>query len=61
MEILLDLERERKQVIYVFGPFFDCYGKPWEGCLSGLRFKAYQEPCLTCVNKYGKHLLERVH
>jgi len=57
----MEFRKEKEQVKLIHGPVFDCYGEPWEGCLNSPRFKAYMEPCMTCINKYGKHLLERVN
>ena len=50
------LEEEKRQVIYVFGVLFRCYGNPWKGCEESQRYKAGLEPCVSCINKYGQHL-----
>jgi hypothetical protein len=51
-----DFERERMQVVMMFGATFGCYGTPCETCLDTSLFRAKQEPCWSCINKYGKHL-----
>jgi hypothetical protein len=53
---MAELENTRRVVVETFGHDFECYGKPNESCLHGRRWEKQLEPCLSCINKYGKHL-----
>ncbi len=51
-----EIMMSKKEVVEVYGPAFNCFGNPFEGCLKNYS----REPCKTCIELFRPESLERL-